>query len=393
MTAAPVRGVVRTPVPEAPWFVRATVRAGVFCASLLFLLLPVLVAARQVGAPARPDELARLARALSGAGSTDLDGTLALQFYRSFAGDVAALPDAPAERQALVAQARIGQGVALAGLTLLLYLVVALARGRLQALLACAALAALPAVAQDGHVLRPETPAALFAMFGVLLLQCVAHETRGRRVREVRTVDLSRILLAVCAMLAIGLAVATLPTSGALLLVPGVVLSIVAVHVVLRSGRVLRRVGWLQLPVRAINRRMLPWTAMALLTPAVALWLLSALVRGPVEALAGTPSEHGPWPASPWLAWPCLGLAAAGALAALLRAGGRLRRRGRVAPDLVLLVFCAVVWAGAAGAPPGLDRLPLAAATAVLLAEGVFVVLLFGQRWLGGRSRRAPLSA
>lgn len=365
-------------------------RVGAFCATLLLLLLPALVAARHLGEPVRPDELARLARALDPADGGGRDGQIAREFVRNCAA-AEVLPVDGAARDQVVTRARLGQLATLLGVVLLLYLVVMLARGRLQALLACLAFAGLPAVAEDGHVLRAETVALLGATMGLLLLQCVAQASRPRAGDDGRRL-LSVSGLAVCAMLATGLAVAALPASGAWLLVPGIVLSIAAVQIVLRSVRLVRRHGWLRLPVRAINRRLLPWTAMALLAPAVALWLLWRTVPGGVEGLS--PAAGLPFlPRSPTLAVAFVVLLLLGAVAALLQTGNRLRRSGRIDAGLVWFAFCAVGFAGALGGVPDRDRLPLAVATASLLGNGLFVVLLLVRRLLVGRAAPTPVTS
>lgn len=357
-------------------------RVGAACAVLLFLLLPVLVAGLRLTAPAAPGEVARLERAAAGrpAPGRDQDGEVARKFFRAAAGLAPTVPSEPAAQQAFVVRARIGQLAVLLAASLALYLVVLLAFGRLQAVLACAALAVVPAVAVEGHVLRPETPGLLFTTVGVLLLQCLAQEPRRASARARRSHGWSRAGLAVCAMLATSLGVAAVPTTGAPLLVPGFVLTIAAATAVLRLGPIARRSGIARLPLRAVNRRLLPWTALALATPAVALGVLNANVKGSPDALAATGGAVGWLPCAPALAIVFVVVFALGALAALLQVGGPLRRHGRVTPGLVLLVACAVPLAAGLGAPPGTDRLPLAAATAVLLAQGVFAIALAAGR-------------
>ncbi|MFY9343269.1 MAG: hypothetical protein WAT39_12305 [Planctomycetota bacterium] len=152
---------------------------GASCAIVLVLLLPALVAGVNLAAPARADEVARLAQALGGS-DTGADSALARQFYVSALAD-ASPPADPAGWQALVGRARVSQVAGVLAIGLLTYLVVLLARGRLQALVATTALALLPPVLHDGHVLRPETPATLFALFATLLFQCFAQPTRDAR--------------------------------------------------------------------------------------------------------------------------------------------------------------------------------------------------------------------
>jgi hypothetical protein len=365
-------------------------RIGAFCGIALVLVLPVLLAARQLAAPARADELARLEAAFAPARPAAAEGALARRWYLAAARSAAAMPDDPAARQQLVARARVAQVAALAGVVLLAWLVVALARGRLHALLACAAFALLPPVAAEGHVLRAETPAALFAAFALLLLQLLAAVPAGRAGAAARARARSRWALAACAALAIAVAVAMLPASAAVLVVPGVVLTIAGVQLLLRLLRVARRGGWARAPVRAVNGRLLPWTAIALGAPALSLWLLLRTGAASSAASGVAPSELGVLPDG--IAGAALTvLAVLGAAAFVLRAGARLRRRGRIAPDLVLMVHCAVVFGGTVACEPGLDRLPLALAAAVLLAEGTLAAVLLVQ-WAAGARRRVNAS-
>jgi hypothetical protein len=358
---------------------------AVAAVTLLLVLLPALVVGSSLAAPARPGEAARLQRALSSAESAAVpDGEVARSFHRS-AVMTATWPQASAEQEALLARARLAQVAAIAGLSGLLYLVVLLARGRLQALLACLCLSVLPPVASGGHVLRPEAPAALFAALALLLLQMLAAEpvveAAGSRMRR----SLLPLAVGGCALLANGMAVAALPSRGEVLLVPGIVLTIAGVQIAWRGAQVWRRRGWLRLPVPAINGRLLPWTALSLLSPVAALVVLSAALSGPSEALAPTAAGDGLLPTG--LAhWPVLVLAAIGALVGVLRVGIGLGRRGRIGADFVLYVFTVAVLAGVLRAPPGEDALPAALPLAVLVAEGLRAVAVA----LRGRRRAGP---
>ena len=301
-------------------------------------------------------------------------------FVRATIGE-AAWPVDDQARGDLLGRARMAQVLGLLALGLLVYSSVLLARGRVQALLACACLVLLPAVSLEGHVLRPEMPAAVLAGFAVLLLQCLSHAPRDGRVLGAPTHWLRLAALAACVMVANSLAVAALPTGGEVLLVPGIVLTLAALQTGTRALRILRRRSVLRLPLRAINRRLLPWTAMALLSPVVALWLLPHAIVGSTEALAATMGMQqllpGPLPvqiavATLWLL---------GAVVATVRVGMHFGRRGRLGPDLVLFVACAVALAASCADAAGQDRLPAAAAMAVLCSEGARVafVLLRGR--------------
>lgn len=370
-----------TPASRRP--AGATFRLGAACVTLLLLLLPLLVVARQLADPVRPEEVARLQHAFT-AGDAGGLGALAQGYYRNCAR-VAALPDEPAALAQVVVQARCGQLATLGGAVLVLYLVVLLARGRFQALLTCLGCALVPSLAGDGHVLRVEAPALLGAVFGTLLLQCFAGELARRRDGWRRTATIWG--LGGCAALAIGVAVAAAPAHSAVLVLPGIVLSVAAAQLGLRALRLWRRRGVVHLPVPAINRRLLPWTVLALATPAVAWWCLSRLA--PAAHTAPHAEAAGVLPGS-WLAWPFAAVLGGGALVALLRTGARLRRSGRVDAGLVWFLGIAVSAAAAAGAPPGSDRLPLAAATASLFGEGLFAAVLLVRRLAGGATSRRP---
>lgn len=365
---------------------RAFARIAVACATWLVLLLPTLAAARGLAAPARPEELARLARAVA-PDASGLETAPARQWFAR-AGGLAELPDAPEARQQAVVRARLWQLATLLATTFALHAAVVLARGRLHALLASAALALLPAVASAGHVLRPEGPATALSAFAILLLVGVAAPARGTAPRSRWLWSPTRLRwgLAACAALAIGFGVAFLPTQGAVLLVPGAVLLVAAAQMALRTVRLVRRGGWLRLPVRAMNQRLLPWTFLSLAAPAAALALLARALRGPADAVAASVGDGAPLPAG--AAGVALGaVAAGGALVAIVQAGGTLRRRGRITGALVL--FAAIALAGAARlqVAPERDALPLAPALAALVAEGAYVLLALGWRCFGGRRR------
>jgi len=371
--------------------VRALVGGGLL---VTIVALPALLAGTGIDAPPRPDELQRLADALRGPPALGEAGSeVARQFYLAAVhGSAGRLPAEPAALSAFVATARLAQLGGLFATTACVYLATALARTRAQGLLACLFLLLLPPVAADGHALRPETPATLFAAFALLLLQGLARVDPVRARRS----PLSRVAVpaatSVLAALALSLAVAALPARGAVVLLPGAVLTVLAAQLLLRGRRVWRRQELSGLPIQAINRRLWPWLLAAMLVPAAAFWLLELAVRVPAGALQPTAAVAGLLPASPLQRGALLALLVVGAFTAVVRVGLRTGRRGRVGPDLVLLVYCGLQLAAAWAAGPGTDMLPAVPALAVLLAEGASAVATLGA-WLLLRRRRALTSA
>jgi hypothetical protein len=350
-----------------------------FAVTALVLLLPVLVAARGWLSPPTSMEQARLQASLA-AESSCPEGEVAGRFYLAFVGDAAwPVDDAPAQ-QRLLWRARLAQLVGLAGISIWTYLAVLLARGRLQALLATAALGLLPPFAVDGAVLRPETPAAFFGGMSLVLLLGLAQGRRDGRRRQSLAASLAVFGSVTCATVCTGLAVAASPTTGEVLLVPGVVLTVAAIQAGPRGLRALRRRGVAGMPARALNRRLLPWMALALLTPAVAMVVMRSAIAGPTEALVATRGTGHLFPAAGWLHWPLLALAAAGAMVALVRVGVQFGRRGRIGPDLVLLLATAVMVAGSVAGASDEDPLPAAPAVAVWCSEGVRACLVWWRR-------------
>jgi hypothetical protein len=134
------------------------------------------------------------------------------------------------------------------------------------------------------------------------------------------------------------------------------------------------------LPIRSLNRRLIPWTATALVAPAITLWLLSSTLTVSVEALAVTERTSALLPENVLGYAVVVALLAVGFVAGVLRVGLKLGRGGRIGSDLILLVYCAVflmsLWAG----EPRYDPLPVLPALAILLSEGLrtLLVLLLG---------------
>lgn len=377
----------RWPAPLAPGLRRPAVAA----ATLLLVLLPALVVAQRLGAPPHPGERERVLRAVAVApGQPVADGEVASSFYRSALRDV---PIAPNDAAApWLPRARLAQLLGVFGLSGLLYTAVLLAGDRLRALLACAWFAVLPPVLAEGHVLRAETPAALFAWLGQAVLLGLVAAERRRRGATWRAFAIGG-----CALIANGLAVAALPTFGLALFVPGIVLTLAALQLLVRVVRVGRRSGLLRLPYVACNRRLLPWTALALATPVVAL-VTMRLAAGDAAAapgatvpapLAATASDAGLLPTTGIAHWALLAVLGLGALGGVFRIGAEFGRCGRVTAPIVLWVGVALLLAGA-WRSPSIDALPAAPAAAVLLAEGTLWVVFLLRRSLRRGSVASP---
>lgn len=368
--------------PAAPRARRATGLATA-AVTLLLVLLPALVAGASIAAPAASGEFERLRQALASAESGRANAVVAHSvvahaFLRSMVVGVRDV--VRADEPALLARARGAQVLVLLGLGGVLYTVVLLAGDRLRALLACAWFAVLPPVAIEGHVLRAETPAVLFAWLGLAVLLGLAGVRRPRRGLLRR-----EFVVAGCAVSCSCLGIATQPSLGLLLLVPGVVMILVAAQLAVRVVIVVRRRGLLSWPYAAANRRLLPWIGVALSTPLVAWWLLQVVVVGPCEVLVPTAAGVGLLPTGqPWRSV-LLVLLWLGGLGGVFRLGVALGQRSSLAPALVL--WSAVLLALLGGlADASADRLPQAPAAAIVLAEGcLWAVFLLRCWWRSGR--------
>lgn len=357
------------------------------CCALLVLLLPLLLALRSVGAPSAPGELARLERAVVGwSPDAQQDTATSALFHRAaIAGEP--WPQPQEAQQALLVRARVSQVAVLAGLALLVYVAAALAFGRLHGLLACGAFAALPPVREAGYVLRPETVGAFFALFSVVLMQVAATPAPLRRGRRPTSAALLTGGLLGCAAVSIAVACEALPSLGESLFVPGFVLAVSAADLGVRSLRALRRRGLVGTPIRAVNRRLVAWTAFGFLTPAVAFAVLSRSYTVSVEALAVTPPQSPLLPPSP-VAWGVVvSLLIVGGAVMVACAGMRLGRGARICPQRVLFAFCAVYLLSAPLEAVARDPLPLAPAVALVIGVGARAALTLGLGLLA-RSRR-----
>lgn len=344
--------------------------------------LPALVAGASLLSPPAAGEWERLAAAVGGSGDRAYS-QVADGFLRVFVAEVAVAPDAGSTAaHELLSRARLAQVLGVLATSMLTYLVVVLASGRARALLTVLWLAVLPPVAQVGAVLRPETAASVFGLAGVLLLQLLSINERPAALRR----GYVSTALGLSAALLLALAVATSPSSGHMLLVPGGALVASAAQVGFRLWRVLRERHVAVWPARAAAGRMWPWATSAVATLVLSTLLMLDAVHRP-EAIAPTRLEAGLLPSAPWLAWPLLVLAGLGALRLVLRTGQRYGRRGRLAADLVLFVHVVALLLWASTREDGLDALPAAASLALLLADGsVHAFLLLAAR----RGRALP---
>ena len=350
-------------------------RVAAWCCTVLVLLLPALTAMQSVGARPAPGELERLERVVSGRGpGAQIDTATSRLFHRAAVADEN-WPAEAAAQEALLVRARRAQIAVVAGVGALLYFAVMLAYGRLQALLACAAFALLPPVAAAGHVLRPETVGVFFALLSVVLMQVAASlppTLRGRRPGQ------AALLLAGllgCATVAIAVTCEALPSLGESLLVPGLVLLVTVVETAARMRRLLRGRGLLGTPIRAVNRRLVPWIALGLLAPAVALFVLSRSYTVSVEQLAVTLPQSSALPGHVAGFAAFAALLACGAVVMIVRLGARLGRAGRVSAERVLFCFCAVYLILPCADAVARDPLPLAPAVAVLIGAGAHALL------------------
>ncbi|MEQ1631577.1 MAG: hypothetical protein ABL997_04335, partial [Planctomycetota bacterium] len=262
------------------------------------------------------------------------------------------------------------------GITLLGYLVVMLAGGRLRALVTTLWFAVLPPVASMGHVLRPETPSVLFALLSLLLLQCLAASQRP----SARTGNLTMLSLCFTASLATACAVATMPSAGIVLLLPGGAAMAATGQVALRMWRTLRERSVAVWPARAAAARMWPFVLGSVVSLVATVLVMEASVRSP-EGLSPTRSDTGLLPESSWLAWPLVALAVLGGMRLVLRTGQRLGRRGRLGADMLLLVYVAAMLLQRMLRSTDDDALPVALPFALLLTDGaVYAFLLVTPR-------------
>lgn len=347
-------------------------RLSGYCLILLVALLPALLAGIRVDSPPVVGEWSLIQEATS-----DVPPSLVTAAFVQVHVDMRSAAELPApgsdQAMAVLAKARLSQVWGLLGISLLTYLAVALSIGRVRALLTTALLCLMPAIAVEGYVLRPETPATLFGLLALVLLLGIPNLQPPRRGRPA-----SGLLLAAAGVnsgLCIGFAVVAMPAAGFLLLLPGFAMVISAVQLMFRLFRVLRRRLWVVVPLIAATRRLWPWVFAALAAMIAARMLLDIALLVP-EELEPRPSSLGLFPAAPWLHWPLVALAVLGGLRLLMRAGLELGRRGRLGAEAVLLLYCLLMLGQRWLRDTDEDGMPAAASVAVLIAEGIVYVFL-----------------
>jgi len=351
--------------------------AGLASAVLLCVALPGLVVGAQIDAPPAPGELERLAAAFDGS----IGSEIARQFELAAVPESLEWPSTPAEQLRLLSSARLMQAFGILALSMLLYLAVLLARGRVAGVIACLALACTPAVFEQGHVLRPETAATAFTALAVVLLQCMAQAVYGSRTRGPRRRAIVLVLLAVSAAFAIGLAVGAVPTMGGTLLIPIALFMLTTLQLVLRGFRISWRRTFFAWPALAMTQRLWAHALAAVLAPSAALLCMLVALRVAYDEIRPSGLATSVLPTGTAAASVLLVLAILGGITFVLRTGIRFGRRGRVGADLVLLAYAGTQIAYAAGSEVEFDPLPAAPAFAVLVGEGAFAILA-GVLWV-----------
>lgn len=365
--------------PDAP----ALRAVGFAAAALACVTVPALVAGVRIDAPPADGELERLAAAWHGT----IGSELARQFETAMLiPRPAEWPTEPVAQSNALGAARLMQVLGIFAISALVYLATMLARGRLAGLVACLALAALPAVYDVGHVLRPETAATMFAALGLLLLQNMAQAVHGGRSRGPARRAVVLVLLGSCAALAIGLSIGTLPSMGGALLLPIGLFMLATLQLVLRGFRIGRRRTFFAWPAHAITRRLWPIALAALLSPVAALFCLQASLTVPADEVGASALRTSVLPESVWGTSVLVVLAIVGALSFLVRIGIRYGRRGRVGGGVVLLVYAGTQAIYAISTEGRFDPLPAAPALAVLVGEGAFGLFSL-LMWLPQRGR------
>ena len=189
-------------------------------------------------------------------------------------------------------------------------------------------------------------------------------------------------MLALClpASVATACAVATTPSAGIVLLVPGGAAMAASGQVALRMGRTLRQRSVAVWPARAAAARMWPWVLSSVASIVATILVMEGSVQAP-EALLPSASIVRLLPQTPWLSWPMSALAVLGAVRLVLRTGQRLGRRGRLGADMLLLIYVAAMLLQRLLRAPLEDALPATMPLALLLADGaIYAFLLLARR-------------
>ncbi len=295
------------------------------------------------------------------------------------------LPDELSENRADdVPSARLATILGMVIISAMTYVLGAVGRSRAVGVLACLVLAALP-VARD-CTLRPEVAAVVFGMLAVLVLIGVPAQLRQRRLRSIGGNIAVVTSLAVCVGLACALAASTMRAYGVYLLVPAGCLLLAIVLALIRFVVVMKRRRVQIEAFGGFNRRTVPWFAISFVPLACTMWMLQMVG----ETADPTVTEVGLLPASPWFAWPLVGLAALGAVAWILRLGLTIGRRRRVDADTVLFVFVFALLTQRMQFDPATDALAAAPALAIAVAVGARLALQWAIGFSAASSRSSP---
>jgi len=334
---------------------------------VLAILLPALIAFSDIAAPLAVGEKERIVDALSS--STIHDTPLGFFYGLTMSEDAA--EQWAGEELRVTAQARRAGMLALLVMSGLLYVLVALVRGRAAGVLSCLCLCLVPAVSGEGYVLRPEQCATMFALLGVLLVHLYPDALRRRRGQRPPSRWLNLLGIVVCVSLCFGVAMACLPEAGIYLLLPGGALLLIALCLAAVFPRVVRRRGIMRWPYGATTARFVPWIAMCLANLALGYVVLTLVPGEPTPASA---ANVGMLPDSWFLLVPVLALLLVGGARMVLGVGLKLGREGHVGRHALLLIYTAALLLQHLSGPPR-DHLPAAPALAIMMGEGGAVLL------------------
>ncbi len=350
-------------------------RVFVLLLGVLAVLLPALVAGGQIDRPGSEVEYERLREGVAASQAPTSPATLAARVvYDTTAGDdvAARLQSNPGSA---LSRARLAMLFATLVIGGLLYLLVSACRGGLTAMFACLAFAGLPAVIDEGHVLRPEPLAAVFALLGSLLLAAFAFMVMLRRGRGTlrRAVLLTVLMLLVGA--AFGVSAAALSSASVLLLVPAGVVTLAWAVQTWRWIRLVRRQRLDRRLLPALARRTWPWFGLAALGMASTSLVLFVLSQhGVVKTLPST-SAFGLLPPFGVHSVFVVLLMGLGATRLVLESGVHLSAR-RVHPSLVIVLFVALSLMHHFLSGVGVSALLPACAAAMLIGEGTTMALV-----------------
>ena len=345
-------------------------------ATLLIVLLPALAAGARIDAPAGAEEIARVRTVLTATPAQGREpGSIPARWFF-----LATLPERvrdlgpqsldhePERTQALT----FARFVALLGILLVsccLFLLLASTRGQSVAWLACAAFAALPPVAIEGAIVRPEIPASAASLLAtaVLLAGLVLDRPLGMVPAMTRFAVMATLIVASGTLC--GLAVAFLPQPWWIVMVPSVMLLLTTASLTFFLARLLRRRGG-DVPILALGRRLLFWLVAMLVWPALCAALLLVGYEPGTPPISQSHSAVDFWPLS-WFARILLGiLAGLGLLRLLVEVAARFAHGARLGSESVLMIFVGVLFAQRAHAGAGYDALLAAVALAIVVGEG-----------------------